>query len=196
MARKRLETRWTYQFKGETVEFRQPEDYGYDFRGLVSPYSKTAGNIRSDLMLVLQDWASHDKLSGAFNPLIQTHGHDPNLRTNIVLKNLLRRKLNRALQDVYGTNVFPFIKAGNISAPIPKSYYLYAAQEFTIHEVEAVAPRFLLTLGRASTAALIPFEVRLRGAGCRIFHLPHPAARISRVRMDEAWSELEREMTA
>src|SRR4051812_22739203 len=102
----RVQTRWP--------GYQQPEDFGYDFREWVSPYTKTACAL-GGIALVLQDWASADGLYGGPDPDIQEYGRSRGLRTNKVLELLLRRVLGLALADVYATNAFPFIKPGGMS---------------------------------------------------------------------------------
>ena len=173
LARLRVQTRW----KG----YLHPEDYGYDFRDLVSPYSRTAGNVNADVMLFLQDWSSHDRLEKrGFNPLVAQYGHTPSLKTNLRLKALLLQHLGLQLQETYGTNLFPFIKAGGASASIPKRDLVRAAEMFGVPQIEIVKPRIVLALGSSTADAL-------RRAGGHVYELPHPAARISNAEMNEAW---------
>jgi restriction system protein len=93
LAEKRLRANWAVNRKNtsEKCFYKQPEDYGYDFRGFVSPYTKSAGNTNADIFLTLQDWASHDALTQAVDPDIQRYGHDPKRVTNKRLKELLMR---------------------------------------------------------------------------------------------------------
>ena len=75
LAAKRITTHWG--------DYCHPEDYGYDFREYVSPYTKGAGNPESSVMIVLQDWASHEGLvSRGLDPEIVKLGRDPSLLTN------------------------------------------------------------------------------------------------------------------
>lgn len=175
LARKRAASRWD--------GYRQPEDYGYEFSDLVSPYTRTAGNVDADVMLVLQDWASHDALSGAFDPVRARYGHDPGRTTNKRLKALLRCHLGLRLEDAYGTNLFPFIKIGGISASIPASDLTRAAREFARPQVEIVSPRIVVALGSATAKAL-------SSAGVAHIRVPHPAARISTHDMELAWQQV------
>jgi hypothetical protein len=164
--------------------YGQPEDYGYDFRDLVSPYSRAAGNVNAAVMVVLQDWASHDVLRREpMNAEIARYGHDPRRPTNKRLKALLKRHLNVALEDTYGTNLFPFIKSGGMSATIPLQDLVRVAKEFAVPQIAIVQPRLVLALGRKTAEAL-------RRAGATVAELPHPAARISREAMDDAWRRM------
>ena len=105
LAQSRVQARWP--------GYQQPEDFGYDFRDWVSPYTKPACTL-GGIALVLQDWASADGLRGGPVPDIQEYGRTRGLRTNKVLESLLDR-VSLALADVYATNAFPFIKRGGMS---------------------------------------------------------------------------------
>ncbi len=176
LAIRRSNTRWP--------GYGQPEDYGYDFREFISPYTKTAGNRDADVMLVLQDWASHEGLRvRGVDPEIQRLGHDPTITTNKRLKSLLQRHLGLRLEDTYGTNAFVFVKPGGMSGNIPMADVRRSVAEFTVHEVKLVEPRVVLALGARVHAALT-------SEGIKAVALPHPAARISKVAMDEAWGTI------
>src|SRR5689334_16199172 len=56
----------------------------------VSPYTKTAGNYGSPIMVMLQDWSSHKFLSGPIDDHCKEYGHTKNLPTNTKLKELLK----------------------------------------------------------------------------------------------------------
>ncbi|MSQ15507.1 MAG: hypothetical protein EXR50_06560 [Dehalococcoidia bacterium] len=195
LAHLRVQTQW----RG----YRRPEDYwGYDFRDLVSPYSRTAGNVDANVMLFLQDWSPHDKLMNqGYNRDVARYGHDPSLKTNLNLKDLLRQHLGLELEETYGTNLFPFIKAGGISATIPMRDFVRAAEMFALPQIEIVNPRVVLALGRHTADALkrvgvqvVPYPAaRLRNApkqSTSVLELPHPVARpnnVPKATVDEAW---------
>jgi hypothetical protein len=54
------------------------------------------------------------------------------------------------LKDTYATNVFPFVKRGSMDAPIPPAVLTRAATVFAIPQIEIVAPRFAICLGKAA----------------------------------------------
>jgi hypothetical protein len=157
---------------------RQPEDFGYDFRTWVSPYTKGAHKF-GGLALVLQDWASADGLSGQLNPEIQRHGRTPTLLTNVRLEQLLNRVLGVSLVDVYATNAFPFVKAGGMSAGLRSCDVRKAARQFAVRELELVKPTAVLALGAVAHLAL-------HQCGVSSIRLPHPAARIGGLSKHEA----------
>jgi hypothetical protein len=124
LANERVNTRWP--------GYAQPEDFGYDFREWVSPYTKGAHTL-GGIAVVLQDWSSSDTLRAPIDPSIQEHGRTLGLRTNRILEALLLRLFGATLADVYATNAFPFIKQGGISKGIPRSDVIAAARLFTRH---------------------------------------------------------------
>ena len=158
--------------------YGQPEDHGYDFASWVSPYTKGA-NTTCGFALVLQDWASAEGLGETPHPEIQLHGRAPWLLTNKRLQELLARVLGTTLHGVYATNVFPFVKRGGMSAPLPYNEVLAAARRFTMRELQLACPATVLALGTVAAKAL-------RTCGVEATSLPHPAARIGGIAAHEA----------
>lgn len=71
-------------------------------------------------MIVGQDWSSSDALSrNPPNLESATLGFTPKIPTNLNLDDLLKRYFGLDRADCYLTNLFPFIKLGNMSAGIP-----------------------------------------------------------------------------
>jgi restriction system protein len=125
--------------------------YECDF---VSPYTKSAGNVDATLMVLLQDWASDDVLR---RPLLRdriTLGHDSSVRTNQRLQRLLHQHFLLELEQVYATNLFPFVKLGTKNAPIPLQDLVRAAREFALPQIEIVRPRLVACLGKATFDAI------------------------------------------
>jgi restriction system protein len=120
----------------------------------VSPYTRSAGNVNAELMVLLQDWASHDVLNGDFLVSRCTIGHDPLRRTNINLKELLRTHFTLEFDAIYATNVFPFVKLGKMNAAIKARDLARAAKEFALPQIEIVAPRLAICLGKAAFNAI------------------------------------------
>jgi len=125
--------------------------YECDF---VSPYSKSASNADASLMVLLQDWASADSLQGPVPRERILLGHDPMRRTNTRLKQLLRKDFQLELQDIYATNVFPFIKEGAIGATIPMRDLIRAAKEFALPQIMIIKPVVAVCLGKAAYNAV------------------------------------------
>ena len=86
----------------------------------VSPYTKSACNLFSPIVLLLQDWLSNDKLSGPLIADAVSIGRIPSLPTNRNLDSLLDRHFSCELSDVFATNLFPYIKPAGLSAAIPQ----------------------------------------------------------------------------
>lgn len=161
LARRRVETVWE--------PYLQPEDFGYDFREWVSPYTKSA-HATDSIAIVLQDWASADGISDGFEPEIQKHGRKPNLATNKRLDTVLHRVLGLSIGDVYVTNAFPFIKPGGMSSNLTLRDVTKAVSSFAAQELELAKPKMILALGSLTAKAL-------KRAGVDATHLPHPMIR-------------------
>lgn len=148
LAKKRQGARWP----GYTplIDFHGGA-YECDF---VSPYTKAAGNVDARVMLILQDWSSHDRLVGEFDADAGALGHTPALPTNRNLVRLLQAHLGLSLAEAYGTNLFPFIKNGGLSAPIPTRDLERAAREYALPQIDIVAPRLAICFGLKTFNAL------------------------------------------
>lgn len=174
LAKLRATTRW--------ANYSQPEDYGYDFTSWVSPYTKGAHTFGT-VAIVLQDWSGSDTMKGLPDEEVQKFGRTINLKTNIRLEELLRRIMGKKIQDIYATNIFPFVKKGGISSYIPFSDIKKSASMFTKIELEIAHPKIVLALGNNAFYGL-------QSAGVSCIHLPHPAARIGSIEKHEKiWRE-------
>ena len=118
--------------------------YECDF---VSPYTKTANNVDSPLLIMLQDWASDDFLGGPFCEVTQIYGRTPSRATNRQLENLLRQYFNVSICDKFASNLFPFVKPKSMNAKIPSKDLVLEAREFALPQIEIVAPRLVIALG-------------------------------------------------
>lgn len=148
LAKQRQQTRWG--------SYRCLHDYhggAYECE-LISPYTKTAGNVDSDIFILLQDWASDDFLSRPIHQECRDLGHAPKLPTNRNLINLLQTTFGKGLKDVYGTNLFPFIKPKGMSQPVPHSDLVKAAVDFALPQIRIVQPAVVVCLGLATFNAL------------------------------------------
>jgi len=125
--------------------------YECDF---VSPYTKSAGNTNSDIMIILQDWCSEAFLLKKICSETLKYGYDPSIRTNIKLKELLLEHLEITLAETYGTNLFPFIKPGPMHANIPAKDMKRAALDFTIPLIDIVEPKIAICFGTSTFNAL------------------------------------------
>lgn len=119
-----------------------------------SPYTKSAGNVEADILVLLQDWSSHDRLSGPPDHEVARLGYTPGLPTNINLAQLLRQHFQVAFGDVFITNLFPFIKTGNLSRGIPARDMRRAAVEFGLPQIEIIKPKLVICLGTATFNAI------------------------------------------
>jgi uracil-DNA glycosylase len=113
----------------------------------VSPYTKSAGNVDASLMIILQDWSSDDFLSGPVDIDARDRGYTPRLPSNRNLAKLLKEHFGMELKETYTTNLFPFIKMGNMTGSIPQRDYLQAALEFALPQIQIVSPKLVVCLG-------------------------------------------------
>jgi restriction system protein len=105
-------------------------------------------------MVLLQDWSSHDRLIGKRDQNAAVHGLTPELPTNKNLSRLLKTHFKLDLGQTYGTNLFPFIKAGGLSATIPVQDLRRAAREFAVPQIEIIDPLLVVCLGLRTFNAL------------------------------------------
>ena len=178
--------------------------YECDF---VSPYTKSAGNLNADIMLVLQDWCSDKFLrkQKRVDSDLVTLGHDPKLPTNRNLKSLLSTHFGIGLEQTYATNLFPFIKHG----AMPDEDLEKAAETYTVPEIELVGPKLVVCFGLAVYQAIrksfglapvgnleeaiaSPFPIR----DAKVWAQSHPGWRGSRNRGVDRVSEDWRRMAA
>jgi len=130
--------------------------YGGIFEcAFVSPYTKTAGNVDSDIFVLLQDWASHDSLSrNKVDEDALEYGYTRSLPTNKNLECRLKNHFGRSIRDVYATNLFPFIKPGLMDTRIPWAHLVNAARDFALPQIEIIKPKLVITLGLLCFQAL------------------------------------------
>jgi hypothetical protein len=120
----------------------------------VSPYTRGAKNLDASVMVLLQDWSSDQWLREPTDSESIKRGHGLKVRTNIELKRLLKDTFGLELQDTYSTNLFPFIKQGGLSTPIPQKVLISAAREFAIPQINIIKPRLVVCLGLNTFNAL------------------------------------------
>ena len=119
----------------------------------VSPYTRTAGNVDAAVMVLLQDWASHEWCGGAFDPETAKLGYTPSEPTSRNLVRLLHDTFGLSLEEAYGTNLFPFVKSGGMSASIPMPDLVKAATDFALPQIAIVRPRLVICLGLVTFTA-------------------------------------------
>jgi restriction system protein len=166
-------------------------DRYYDQHDWVSPWTLSACNVDSDLMIIGQDWASEDVLLKDPDPKIRQFGHDPSLATNRNLKRLLQEAFGRRFEDTFATNAFVFAKPGGMNSRLPVADLVLSATRFALKEVEIVRPRMVICLGigtfNAIRAALHLRPLKLEAivytrpaityCGSEVHGVPHVGAR-------------------
>ena len=118
--------------------------YECDF---VSPYTKSAGNVDAKVMIMLQDWCLENWLAGPLDSDAVRLGMTPGSPTNKQLRLLLHETFGLDLTDVFATNLFPFVKAGGMSARIATRDLVSAARIFAIPQIRIVQPKLVICLG-------------------------------------------------
>jgi restriction system protein len=115
----------------------------------VSPYSKSAHNVDSDIMVMAQDWSSDDELNADIKDKdeIINLGHTPSNKTNINLKEFLKLYCHTEFENTYATNLFPFIKMGGLGSKIPQPDMVRAALDFGIPQIKIIKPKIVICLG-------------------------------------------------
>lgn len=149
------EARRTDSQQGLSKQYRQIGDFHggkCDEWKCVSPWNKAAGNFDSEIMVIGQDWISEKAAENAHTSF--ELGCDPDNRTNKNLQTLLLEHFNLKFSDVYGTNLFVFVKPGTLSSHIPTKDLLYSARKYTLAEIDIVKPKMVLCLGKATYTTL------------------------------------------
>jgi restriction system protein len=113
----------------------------------MSPYTKSAGNVDADVLILWQDWSCHERLSGPIDGDAVRSGLSPSLPTNQRLAHLLRTHLERELSDTYATTVFPFVKMGGLDSRIPAEDLAWAAGEYALPQIRIVSPQLVVCVG-------------------------------------------------
>lgn len=132
----------------------------------VSPWSISACNLDSPVMIAGQDWSSAGHLEkGPPNTHIIGCGYDPRFPTNINLDRLLQDHFETQRAGCYLTNVFPFVKPGRATSPIPMAHLARCATDFLLPQIAIVAPRAIICLGLRTFNALMRalYKPRARG---------------------------------
>lgn len=186
------------------------------FNNYITPNSKTANNLDSKIMIVLQDWGSYNDLikNGKIN--IQEKslklGYNPNLKANKILHNLLYtyfknhlnldsnynlnddHDLSQLFSKIYITNIFPFIKPGKMSAYIPDKLVKKARKEFIEKEIEIINPKLVICCGRLPFIGLSDEKVDFGGyiiKDERVYYKQyHPSSRIKNKIKHSQWQKM------
>jgi restriction system protein len=135
---------------GYSQDYRRIEEFHYGFydqHGWLSPWTVSACNVDSELMIIGQDWASEDFLSKVPDPQMRALGHDPALATNRNLRRLLHEALGRRFENTFATNAFVFAKPGGMSTRLPATDLALSAKRFTLREIEIIRPKMVICLG-------------------------------------------------
>ncbi|TYL76750.1 hypothetical protein [Bradyrhizobium cytisi] len=153
VAKRRRETHTQYH------HFHSFDGGIWDFDYVV-PWTKSACNLNARLMIIGQDWASEEFLRSPKNnkpdriAARKATGQDEKLRTNRRLKELLEKHFSLSFSETYATDVFVFIKPGDMGTNIPKPDMLYCACKYTFPQIDQVQPVMAICLGAATFNSL------------------------------------------
>ena len=114
----------------------------------VSPYTNSANNVNSSIVVLLQDWSSENSLLRPFDQKTAKLGYTTDFPTNRNLKDLLKSTFDLNFEDVFITNVFPFIKKGSISSNIPQQDMNRAFTEFCYPQIDIIKPKLVICCGK------------------------------------------------
>jgi uracil-DNA glycosylase len=164
-------------------------DGAYVRHNYVSPWSITAHNLDAEVMVLLQDWSSTEMLERPLDTDVEKLGYTPGLATNKNLMGLLKRHFGKSIEETYVTNLFVFIKRGDIGARIRMLDAVYCAEKYAKKQIEIVQPRVALCAGsltfNALRLAMGEKKIRLTGALAQpikinstfVYGVPHPGGR-------------------
>ncbi len=172
----------------------------------VSPWSISACNVDAEVMIIGQDWASSDVLEQECDKKRQERqrtGQDSSSPTNKNLCEFLGY-MGLGFSETYATNVFPFIKRGKKSDPIPCRDLVSCAETYALPQIEIVSPRMAICLGQRTFDAVCRAggqDLRdwkrarspgphIRISSVKVYGLPHPAARIKKETKVDRWRRL------
>jgi len=174
-------------------------DYTDAFNDCVTPRSKIANNVNSEIVIVLQDWSSQDDLKNGIKESTKRLGYDPTVLTNKLLHELLYvnnlnnilnlddtydyktdNELDELFSKIYITNIFPFIKPNSMSSDIPETL-IQKASKFIKKEIEIIKPKLVICCGRLAFDGLFDKENKAWGESIEqnaitYFKQFHPAA--------------------
>ncbi len=120
----------------------------------VVPWSKSACKYGAKVMLMAQDWDSYRNLSA---PLTEKHrriklvGRNEALLTNKRLDKLLKEYLHLDFQDTFATDLFPFVKMGDMRGALNWADFLRCARDFALPQIDIIKPLMVVCLGRSTT---------------------------------------------
>lgn len=130
-------------------------------------------------------------------------GYSSTVKTNINLIRLLKEHLALELEDTYATNLFPYIKDGEMRGEILSKDTKRAAQEFTLPMIEIIKPKIAIALGlevfNALRQGLSLKEVGNKAEavenafdykGVKVFFQAHPSSSTTNVFIEENWKKM------
>lgn len=189
--------RRTESFSEFSVSYSQAGDFYdgvLDDPSLISPWTKSAGNVDSRVMLVGQDWYSVEGLKSLQPDQLAEcarSGQLSRLLTNKNIRTLLRENFDMNFYDAYATNAFPFIKEGAVSSGLFDRDIRTAIKKFLLPQISTVRPSLVICFGAGVFQGLErvlrteqfhesrvswkkSLEMPLRFEDAQVVGLPHP----------------------
>lgn len=125
----------------------------------VSPFTKGANNVNANIFLVLQDWSSHNDMIKQVTNLEKQklelkYGYTPTQATNIKLAEMLKTHFSIEISDTYGTNLYPYIKMGDMDSPMLLKDLVFAAEHFALPQINIVDPKLVICFGKVTFNAI------------------------------------------
>jgi uracil-DNA glycosylase len=180
----------------------------WDEDDFVVPWSKLACNYSAKIMLIAQDWDSLENLSApltAKRERIKLVGRNEKLLTNTRIDGLLDQYFGLRWQDIFATDVFPFVKPGHMRGDLRWDDLVRCALEFARPQIDIIKPLVVICLGRSTTFRAIAKAMNSRVTavdddnplgpihydGTEIYGVTHPGGRgngwLKRIEMEWAF---------
>ena len=126
----------------------------YDQHNYVSPWSISSHNLDSDVLIFLQDWSSQDAIAPKVDEDARKFGYTPRMPSNKNLISFVQKYLGKCLDEVYITNLFVFVKPGDLSASIPRGDMDYCVKTYAIPQIDIISPKLVICLGASTYNSL------------------------------------------
>jgi restriction system protein len=116
----------------------------------VVPWTISAEVVHADLMLIAQDWASEDFLSGLSAEEHEEQrrtGQISRLATNVNIRDKVLPRFGPTFAETYATDAFAFVKRGAMTAPLPFADLVRSTAAYALPQIGIVRPKMVLCLG-------------------------------------------------
>jgi hypothetical protein len=129
--------------------FSDYHDGAYDRHPWPCPWTASACNLSAEVAAVGLDWNSAENLRGPFNPEQARTGQIAELATNRNLKDLLSSHFDGlTFEQIFATDIFLFVKPGNMSSNIRSDYLRYCCNKYAVQTLKIVQAKIAICLGK------------------------------------------------